>query len=65
MLTFARRFNVPGARLGAHKDYASTRCPGRNLYAELPRLRERIDASRVSLEMDRREDLAQLAPQCP
>ena len=41
--TFARRFNVPGERLGAHKDYASTRCPGRNLYAELPRLRELID----------------------
>jgi hypothetical protein len=40
---FARRFGVPGERLGAHKDYASTRCPGRNLYAELPRLRELID----------------------
>ena len=44
--TFARRFNVPGERLGAHKDYASTRCPGRNLYAELPRLRALIDRSR-------------------
>jgi len=43
--TFARRFNVPGERLGAHKDYASTRCPGRNLYAELPRLRALIDRS--------------------
>lgn len=43
--TFARRFNVPGERLGAHKDYASTRCPGRNLYAELPRLRALIDQS--------------------
>lgn len=42
VLTFARRFAVPGERLGAHKDYASTRCPGRNLYAELPRLRELI-----------------------
>jgi hypothetical protein len=41
--TFARRFGVLSARLGAHKDYASTRCPGRNLYAELPRLRELID----------------------
>jgi hypothetical protein len=40
---FARRFGVPGERLGAHKDYASTRCPGRNLYAELPRLRALID----------------------
>jgi hypothetical protein len=43
VLTFARRFAVPGERLGAHMDYASTRCPGRNLYAELPRLRELID----------------------
>jgi hypothetical protein len=42
---FARRFNGPGERLGAHKDYASTRCPGRNLYAELPRLRALIDRS--------------------
>ena len=41
--SFARRFRVPGERLGAHKDYASTRCPGKNLYAELPRLRELID----------------------
>jgi hypothetical protein len=43
VVTFAHRFSVPGSRLGAHKDYASTRCPGRNLYAELPRLRELID----------------------
>jgi hypothetical protein len=43
--SFARQFGVPGERLGAHKDYASTRCPGRNLYAELPRLRALIDRS--------------------
>jgi hypothetical protein len=42
----ARRFGVPGGRLGAHKDYAATRCPGRNLEAELPRLRELIDRAR-------------------
>jgi hypothetical protein len=41
--SFARRFEVPAERLGAHKDYASTRCPGKNLYAEIPRLRELID----------------------
>lgn len=65
VLTFARRFGVPGARLGAHKDYASTRCPGRNLYAELPRLRDLIDNSRVSLGRGRREDLAHLEFQSP
>ncbi|HJU69713.1 MAG TPA: peptidoglycan recognition family protein [Gemmatimonadaceae bacterium] len=43
--SFARRFKVPGERLGAHKDYASTRCPGKNLYAELPRLRALIDGT--------------------
>ena len=41
--SFARRFRVPGERLGGHKDYASTRCPGKTLYAELPRLRQLID----------------------
>lgn len=35
----ARRFRIPEAALGAHRDYAQTSCPGRALYAELPRLR--------------------------
>lgn len=38
----ARRFGIPAGRLGAHRDFASTACPGHNLYAELPRLRARI-----------------------
>jgi hypothetical protein len=42
----AQRFGVSGADLGAHKDYAPTRCPGRNLEAELPKLRALIDRSR-------------------
>jgi hypothetical protein len=42
VLSFARRFAVPADRLGGHKDYASTRCPGKALYAELPRLRALI-----------------------
>ncbi|MGQ0714421.1 MAG: peptidoglycan recognition protein family protein [Gemmatimonadaceae bacterium] len=46
VVTFAKRFAVPGDRLGAHKDFASTRCPGKNVMAELPRLRELVDASR-------------------
>lgn len=35
----ARRFHVAPAGLAAHRDYAETRCPGQNLYAELPHLR--------------------------
>ncbi len=38
----ARRWRIPADRLGGHRDYAQTRCPGRNVYAELPRLRARI-----------------------
>ncbi len=38
----ARRFHVPASALAAHKDFASTRCPGANLYAELPHLRALI-----------------------
>jgi hypothetical protein len=32
--------------LGAHRDYANTLCPGRNLYAEVPRLRALIAGGR-------------------
>lgn len=38
----ARRFRIPAAALGAHRDYAQTSCPGRSLYSELPRLRSLI-----------------------
>lgn len=40
----AHRFDIPGARLAAHRDFASTACPGRGLYAELPRFRTLVDA---------------------
>ena len=46
VLALARRFVIPGERLGAHRDYAATRCPGRNIMSELPRLRELIDEGR-------------------
>jgi hypothetical protein len=39
----ARRFGIPGARLATHRDFAATSCPGRGLYAELPRFRTLID----------------------
>jgi N-acetylmuramoyl-L-alanine amidase len=42
----ARRWRIPPERIGGHRDYAQTRCPGRNVYAELPRLRELVRAAR-------------------
>jgi len=38
----ARHFHIPGSMLAAHRDFADTRCPGRNLYAGIPRLRALI-----------------------
>jgi hypothetical protein len=35
----ARRWRIPAERIAGHRDFARTRCPGRNVYAELPRLR--------------------------
>lgn len=40
--TLALRFGITPERLGAHRDFAETRCPGANLMAELPRLRALI-----------------------
>lgn len=34
-----RHFDISPGAIGGHRDFASTRCPGRALYAELPRLR--------------------------
>jgi hypothetical protein len=39
----AHHFHIAGAKLAGHRDFAVTDCPGRNLYAELPRLRTLID----------------------
>jgi hypothetical protein len=38
----AKRWRIPAERIAGHRDYARTRCPGRNLYAELGRLREGV-----------------------
>jgi hypothetical protein len=35
----AARFHVPAEKIGGHKDFASTLCPGKNLQALLPELR--------------------------
>lgn len=36
----AARFHVPAEKIGGHKDFASTLCPGKNLQTLLPDLRE-------------------------
>ncbi|GLC28557.1 hypothetical protein rosag_50700 [Roseisolibacter agri] len=41
----ARRFGIPATRLGAHRDFATTACPGHNLYAQLPHYRALIAAA--------------------
>ena len=41
----ARRWRIPPERIGGHRDYAQTRCPGRNVYAELSRLRDLVRAA--------------------
>jgi len=35
----AARYGVPSDRIGGHKDFASTACPGTNLQSQLPELR--------------------------
>ena len=42
----SRHFRLPGAMLGGHRDFANTQCPGRTLYAEIPRLRALITPDR-------------------
>jgi N-acetylmuramoyl-L-alanine amidase-like protein len=42
----AARFHIAGSMFGAHRDFANTLCPGRNLYAEVPRLRALIAGGR-------------------
>ena len=41
----ATRWRIPPERIAGHRDYAQTRCPGRNVYSELPRLRRRVAGS--------------------
>lgn len=43
--SMARHFRIPPDSLAAHRDYAQTLCPGRELYAELPRFRRLIEAA--------------------
>jgi len=43
----AHHFRIAGSRLAGHRDFAVTKCPGRNLYAELPRLRALVDGTNL------------------
>ncbi len=36
----ARRYRVPADSIATHRDFTETLCPGRSLYAEIPRFRE-------------------------
>lgn len=38
----AAKYNVWPEKIGAHKDFASTSCPGKNLYPEIAKLRARL-----------------------
>jgi hypothetical protein len=44
VLSMARRYRISGDSIAAHKDFTETLCPGRSLYAELPRLRALVGA---------------------
>ena len=47
--SLARHFHIETSKLAAHRDFAVTKCPGRNLYAELPRLRELVERANRGL----------------
>jgi hypothetical protein len=40
--SLARRYRIPSDSIATHRDYAETLCPGRALYAEIPRFREMV-----------------------
>jgi hypothetical protein len=42
----ARRYHVAADRIAGHRDFAQTLCPGRALYADLPRLRSLVAPAR-------------------
>ena len=42
----AHQFHIAAPMFGGHRDFANTLCPGRNLYAEMPRLRHLIGSDR-------------------
>lgn len=45
-VAMARKYGVPPDRVKGHLDYASTDCPGKNLYPRLEGVRDKVGASR-------------------
>ncbi|MBA4149459.1 MAG: N-acetylmuramoyl-L-alanine amidase [Verrucomicrobia bacterium] len=43
----AKRYKVPASKIGSHKDYAKTACPGENLQMLLPELRDVVKATKT------------------
>jgi hypothetical protein len=41
----AEKYNISADKISAHKDHASTVCPGKNLYAKIPEIREYVIAN--------------------
>lgn len=42
----SRQYDIPAARIGTHKDFARTACPGRNLEGEVRRIAAELAANR-------------------
>ena len=42
LVSLARKWKIPASKIEGHKHYASTLCPGTNLFKEIPALRQRI-----------------------
>ena len=42
LVSLAKKWKIPASKIDAHKHYASTLCPGTNLFKEIPALRQRI-----------------------
>jgi len=43
VLWLAAKYRVAPELIGGHKDFAKTECPGSNLYAEIARIRKRLE----------------------
>ncbi len=44
LVMLARRWHIPASRIDGHKHYASTLCPGTNLFNKIPAIRQKVAA---------------------